>query len=143
MRSLDELPRDACEFRFRIETRPATLRMTRKLVRAAAMIRGASEAVAEEIELAVGEALANAYEHAYRGEPGPLNINIGFDGERFVIEIRNHGKLITPPAIPKQIPTGERGRGLYLIERLMDEVKIVHPAAEGRGTALLMAKRIG
>jgi len=117
--------------------------MTRKLVRSAVVARGASEAIAADIELAVGEALVNAYQHAYGGEAGPLNVIIGFDGERFVVEIRDHGKSITPPVIPEQPPTGERGGRLFIIGRIMDEVKIIHPIAEGCGSALLMAKRIG
>jgi anti-sigma regulatory factor (Ser/Thr protein kinase) len=142
MRSLDELRPDVCEYHIRIETKPDTLRMTRKLVRAAAIARGAADAVAGEIELAVGEALANAYEHAYGGAPGPLEVKIACAGERFVIEVRNHGRSITPPKIPHDAPTGQRGRGLYLIERMMDEVRVIHPAADGRGTALVMTKRI-
>ena len=118
------------------------MRAARKLVRAAAIARGASETVAGEIELAVGEALAYAYEHAYGRRSGPLNMNIAFNEESLVIEIRNHGKPITPPVIPTEPPTGEWGRGLYLIQQLMDEVEVIYPVADGSGTALLMAKRV-
>ena len=69
---------------------------------------------------AVGEAVANAVEHAYRGEetPGYVWVRMSVDDEAVSIEVEDHGR-----GRPFQ-RREERGRGIVLMHELMDRVRI-------------------
>ncbi len=94
-----------------------------------------------EIELAVREALANAIVHGC-GENRELTvrISVGCDEQRgMIIVVKDPGTGFDPARLPN--PTiGENiymegGRGIYLINRLMDEVRF-----RERGTEIWMRK---
>lgn len=128
----------------RFDTRPEALRAARKLLYAAAKMEGATEQIAREIEVALGEALANTRMHAYEGKVGPVGIDITYDDTAITMTVHDHGKPVAGrPTIPSSLPEGATsGRGLFIIGQLMDEVEIVHPDRRGRGTAIRMARRI-
>ncbi len=127
-------------------TDPAVFHIVRKSIAAAAIAEGMSRDAASEIEVAVGEALSNAYIHAYARDAGPLTIKLACDGACVTILIHDKGKPLTDrPAIPSTLPArgeGTGGRGLYIIGRLMDEAEVLHPGPRGRGIAIRMVKRI-
>jgi serine/threonine-protein kinase RsbW len=82
-----------------------------------------------EIELALYEALANAVEHGSENDPSKkIQCSVACDHERgMLIVIRDPGPGFDPASIPSPIvgqnifSTG--GRGIYLINQLMDEVR--------------------
>jgi anti-sigma regulatory factor (Ser/Thr protein kinase) len=88
---------------------------------------------AEEITLACGEASANAVEHAYR--PGVAFFEVqGRAAEgRVTLTVRDKGTW-RPPR-PKN-----RGRGLKIIESLMDVLEV---DANAEGTEVRMSRPIG
>jgi len=95
-----------------------------------------------EIETAVREALANAIVHGCKNdERKTVQLSIACD-EDFEVQIvvRNPGSGFDPDLVPD--PTDTRhvyqshGRGLYLINQLMDEVRY-----ERGGTQIRMRKR--
>lgn len=129
----------------RVYSHPEALRTVRKLVNAAARSLRATEQDAYDLEVAVGEAVTNAYVHAYGGRTkGKIEIDLGFDGTSFLVSVHDSGKPVTGQiTVPERLPErGKGGRGLYLIGQLMDTVKIVHPDRRGRGTAVTMTKRL-
>src|SRR5579872_2121255 len=68
---------------------------------------------------AVGEAVANAVEHAYRGEgPGDLFVRMSADNDTISVDVEDHGRWR-----PFQ-RRDERGRGIVLMHELMDHVRI-------------------
>jgi anti-sigma regulatory factor (Ser/Thr protein kinase) len=68
---------------------------------------------------AAGEAVANAVEHAYRGEePGLLQVRTSTDGTDVTIEVEDYGRW--RPFEKRE----ERGRGMLLMRELMDSVRI-------------------
>ena len=68
---------------------------------------------------AVGEAVANAVEHAYRGEQaGEMVMRTEADNETVSVEIEDHGRW--RPFMRRD----ERGRGIVLMHELMDHVRI-------------------
>jgi serine/threonine-protein kinase RsbW len=81
-----------------------------------------------EIELALREALANAIEHGANHDPTKqIQCSVACDKERgMIIVVRDPGKGFDPSTLPSPVlgqnvfSTG--GRGIYLINRLMDEV---------------------
>ena len=88
----------------------------------------------DEIVLAVGEAAANAVEHAYRGqpEPGVIDLTLWTESDALCVQVRDHGRWREPPAAPR--PAGQ-GLGLVLMRRLIDCVLIQH---DHRGTNVLL-----
>jgi len=95
-----------------------------------------------EIELALTEALANAVVHGCEHDPGKdVQVCAGCDPARgILIVVRDPGLGFDPSQVPSPV-VGEQvyaegGRGIYLINELMDEVRF------GRGgTEIWMLKR--
>jgi len=127
------------------DVRPNVLRIARKLAGAAALALGAPGQTAFDLEVALGEALSNAYIHAYGERPrGQIRMHFAFEGTRLTVTIVDNGRgLRRQPQIPSTIPlSNARGRGLYLMSHLMDDVKVIHPFRGRRGTAIRMKKQL-
>jgi anti-sigma regulatory factor (Ser/Thr protein kinase) len=122
---------------FCFKSEVTTIPVARRLVAYIARMEGASEEVAQSVEVAVGEILANAYHHAYRGGVGPLELDISCDGPKLRILVHDDGApVVDKPAIPRVLPEGAGGRGLYIVGQLMDEAEVIHPRGESGGTAV-------
>lgn len=123
------------------DTNAPTMRAVRKFVRDLVLSQGGSEEDASEVEIATGEVLNNAYEHAYAGQSGPLDIDLLYDEAKVELTIHNHGGPITGvPVIPTTPPSGRRGRGLYLVGQLTDQAEVIHSSNGHRGVSIRMAK---
>jgi len=89
-----------------------------------------------EIELALREALANAVEHGGKHDPSQkIECCVACDHARgMLIVVRDPGPGFDPASIPSPIvgqnifSTG--GRGIYLINQLMDEVRFERGGTE-------------
>jgi serine phosphatase RsbU (regulator of sigma subunit)/anti-sigma regulatory factor (Ser/Thr protein kinase) len=69
--------------------------------------------------VALGEAIANAIEHGYRGEPGGLiSLRIETQRDHLVITVEDFGRW--RPYVPRE----ERGRGIELMHAFTDGVQI-------------------
>lgn len=87
------------------------------------------------VMVAVGEACANAAEHAYRGtEPGPMSVTgrVDVDGV-LTVTVRDYGTWQPPDRDP-----GDRGRGLLIMRQLVDGVVL----EEGGGTTVTLSLRL-
>ena len=95
----------------------------------------ASDEVAE-IELAVGEALANAAEHGGVGTVGgSFTVGCEFTEDGLVIDVRDTGRGFVPGVrVPEAIPS--RGFGITIMRALMNEITYSQ-----NGTALRMVRR--
>jgi anti-sigma regulatory factor (Ser/Thr protein kinase) len=113
---------------------PTVFPVIRKMAAAAARSLGASMLEAADVELSVGEALANVYVHAYGGHPGPVAISIDFDGIVITISVRDEGRGTPDPL--------EMGRGLTLLQELTDGI-MLHDAPDGAGAVLRITRRLG
>jgi len=89
-----------------------------------------------EIEMALHEALVNAVIHGCKGDPTKLvQVCIACDEERgILIVVRDPGPGFDPHSLPSPL-MGENlfashGRGIYLINQLMDEVSFKRGGAE-------------
>ena len=96
----------------------------------------------DAIELALTEALANAVMHGAKADPSKIiECDVGCDESRgMLIVVRDPGTGFDPAAIPSPIQGesiySDHGRGIYLINQLMDEVKFAK-----NGTEIHMIKR--
>ena len=89
---------------------------------------------AQELVLAVGEAVTNAIEHAYLdSEPGSVELTVSRYPEELHFEVRDHGRWRTIPA------PGPRGRGLKMMEKLTDAVTV---DIDDHGTTVQLCKRL-
>ena len=84
----------------------------------------------DDLQLALGEALANAVEHAYRDtEPGEVGYTLRRTTDGAVqASVTDHGTWRPPPA-----DRGYRGRGLQVIDALGRDVTVDHT---GTGTTI-------
>jgi serine/threonine-protein kinase RsbW len=94
------------------------------------------------IELALTEALANAVVHGAKADASKIiECDVACDeNRRMLIVVRDPGEGFDPANIPSPV-VGENlysshGRGIYLINQLMDEVKYVK-----NGTEIRMIKK--
>jgi anti-anti-sigma factor len=96
----------------------------------AAELSGLDERATWQVQLAVDEAATNIIQHAYEpDQPGDIVISWACEDERFVVTLHDFGREFDPDNIPEPdiaSPLEERqagGLGIYLITRLMDEVR--------------------
>ena len=112
----------------------------------AARDAGLSSEEVYAVELAVDEACCNIIDHAYGGEgKGELNCSVIIDDGKLTVILSDHGKSFDPRSIPDpklNVPIEKlkpRGVGLYLMRKLMDEIK--YETIPHRGNVLTMVKR--
>jgi PAS domain S-box-containing protein len=112
--------------RLTMAARPDQLPGLRRRVHAWGQQHGLSDALLDDLQLALGEAAANSAEHAYPDTDGEMRIALDRtpDG-RVHAQVRDFGRWRPPPSDP-----GHRGRGLTLIHALTDaEIR-----GDGHGT---------
>jgi anti-sigma regulatory factor (Ser/Thr protein kinase) len=130
---------------------PAVLRPVRLELEEFGRHAGLTSEQADQIGLALNEAMANVIRHAYGNAPDKP-ISVVFDhrgagaGAEIRVEIRDWAKPIDPAKLPAKLPEADidaikpGGLGLHCMRRLMDEVTFT-PLADG--TLLTMVKKIG
>ncbi|HEX9116399.1 MAG TPA: ATP-binding protein [Anaerolineae bacterium] len=97
-----------------------------------------------DLQLAVEEACTNVIQHAYGGSGGDFEVCFETTEHDVVITLHDHGQpfdpaRVTPPDIKR--PLTERrvgGLGLYLMAKLMDEIRFNFAPD---GNTLTMIKR--
>jgi PAS domain S-box-containing protein len=106
--------------RERLPTSPSALRTMRRTVDGWSAVAGLSPELTEDLQLTLGEAAANASEHAYRGQPGEFDYEIARTITGCIdVQVRDHGSWRPPPD-----DIGYRGRGLRLIRAIAEQVHI-------------------
>lgn len=106
---------------------------------------GISTDVMHDITTAIVEAVNNAQTHAYP-EKGDITVRMTISNGELVIEVVDEGvgfdlREYRPPDLERYDGlTTEHGRGIYLIQRLMDRTLI--ESRPGQGTIVHMAKSL-
>lgn len=96
-----------------------------------------------DIEISLREALANAIKHGANGDPTKIiECRVSCEEPGILIVVRDPGNGFDPNSVPDPL-SGENiysnhGRGIFLINKLMDEVKF-----EKNGTEIHMRKYKG
>ncbi len=131
-------------------TVPATLESLASIsafIREATRRAGLDDHTAWQVELAVDEAATNIIQHGYDpGAPGPIELTWRIEDDRLIVTLRDYGRRFNPDDIPPPdlaAPLEERqpgGLGLYLMNRLMDQVRFDFD--DTNGNLLTMVKRI-
>ncbi|HWM14494.1 MAG TPA: SpoIIE family protein phosphatase, partial [Gaiellaceae bacterium] len=92
----------------------------------------ATDDVAYEVTLTVCEAAGNAIEHAYGPVDATFDVEISFQNGTLLAVVRDRGSW-------RERRGTHRGRGLKIIEGLMDEVEVT---SEPDGTVIKMRRRL-
>ena len=121
--------------RVRVPSRAEDVGMVRKFIRALSGVDGFAEDDMLSIEVAVGEALANAVRHGSpRGEDDTVEVTYTVDAGAIEVSVHDHGKGFDLQqhllhVDPQSLCEGERG--LFLIAALMDEVAYTRTPSGG------------
>jgi serine/threonine-protein kinase RsbW len=130
-----------------VKSRTENLSDIRNFIYSAAEDVGISKNVIDDIILAVDEACTNIIKHAYKYYPdGEIKIKLKYDLHKFTIIIIDHGVSFEPKRVPE--PDLEKyyeqrkvgGLGMYLMKRLMDEVKYI--SIPGKYNQVLLSKNL-
>lgn len=119
-----------------IPSSPEFVSVARKTLEAIASGLGMPNREIEDLELAVGEACANAVKY---GEADTVLITYRIEKNSVEIEVCNKGKAFTPPTCPlpmEELRVG--GLGIFLIDQLVDKMSI---DCESGRTTLKMVKQ--
>jgi serine phosphatase RsbU (regulator of sigma subunit)/FixJ family two-component response regulator/anti-sigma regulatory factor (Ser/Thr protein kinase) len=112
---------------------PEALIMARRALRTWLAEVGVDPEVLYDITLATGEACTNAIEHAYAPGVASFDLEAMCRDDDVVVTVRDYGSW--------RPPRGQnRGRGLKLMETLMDEVKV---RREQTGTTVELRRVVG
>jgi anti-sigma regulatory factor (Ser/Thr protein kinase) len=123
-----------------ISPSPAHLAGLRRAARAS--LREVPSEVAEEVVLAVDEAVTNAILYG-SGEGQPVEVAVEVKADWVEATVLDHGPALPPPPRLAGGDTGAlgtHGRGLWLLRRLVDEVRLERVR---RGTRVTLRRWIG
>jgi GAF domain-containing protein/anti-sigma regulatory factor (Ser/Thr protein kinase) len=120
-------------FTRRLPLEPTALSALRAELRAW-LVQAGAEQVADDTVQSTSEALANAIEHAERPAQPAVEVEVSLRGGDVVVVVQDFGSWREPTA------TTDRGRGLRLMETLMDRVDI---ESAPRGTRVTLRRRLG
>jgi len=122
---------------------PLRFREARRWLVGLARPAGLTHRETHELAVALAEACANVHRHAYGGRrDGRLDLGITIDDDRVVLRLDHDGRPFdpardyTPPDLSRP---AEGGYGLYLMSRLVDEVR--YDDATGRARIVLVKHR--
>lgn len=118
-----------------------------KFIEQATIQAGFDDSNTYAVQLAVDEACSNIIEHAYGGESrGDIQCTYRIENNRLIIALRDKGRPFDPEKIQEPnfgAPIEElkpRGAGLFLIRKLMDEIRFEFD--QESGNVLTLVKNI-
>jgi anti-sigma regulatory factor (Ser/Thr protein kinase) len=124
---------DPRTFQTSLRADPIELSRLRRMLRRWLRASRASAQEIYDITIACGEACANAIEHAYGARSATFDVEGSLEDGSVTLRVRDYGSWRPPRG-------GHRGRGLQLIDALMEDVQIERRAD---GTEVRMTRRIG
>ncbi len=136
------MDRDNPPLRLTIPSDLRLLPVVRNFIEGACQVGGVDRETADAIVLATHEAVSNVIRHAHRGDrAAQLQLECRPQPDGMEIYLLDEGEPFDLTAVPDLDPAEIRigGRGVFLMRRLMDELKCLPRGC--RGNALRMVKR--
>jgi serine/threonine-protein kinase RsbW len=133
-------------FVVRVAAKLENLAIIRGFIRLTGVTLGADRDEISDLVLAVDELATNVIVHGYRGESGPLEVEVDREGDMLVVHLRDEAPPFDPTSVPPPdltIPLEERplgGLGIHLTRKHVDEIS--HQALPEGGNELTLKKRI-
>jgi serine phosphatase RsbU (regulator of sigma subunit)/anti-sigma regulatory factor (Ser/Thr protein kinase) len=132
MLAFEVCPLPAPGFELDLPAEPEVLSSVRKALDRWLIEAGTSRKDAYAITVACGEACANAVEHAYRPGDAAFRVEASRMADDVVVAVHDSGRWRERRGV-------DRGRGLPLMEALMDEVDVI---SSPRGTTVWLRRRL-
>lgn len=101
----------------------------RRLLRCALSVFHVDRQDGDDLELALSEACANVVRHATGADGIQICLDVAED--RCAIDVADNGAGFDADAVNDPEPGGERGRGLFLIKALSDNVRMLSTPRKG------------
>jgi len=140
--SLNQMSTPDAILDFRVPSQPHLSRVVREAVSDFALTHGIAGDTLNHFLSALGEALANAIEHARSEKPIEIEVRIGDGHIVGTVRDRGVGFATDPPADPiLPDPQSERGRGLPIMRRCCEIFSI--ESTPGHGTSVRIGCRVG
>ncbi|MEN8193243.1 MAG: ATP-binding protein [Bacteroidota bacterium] len=118
----------------------------REFIAAAWISYGYDNKEGMKVALSVDEACTNIIKHAYHNKAnGIIKIKVENKKDKFIIKITDKGSHFDPNQVPEpNIPERQKnkrggGLGMFLMKKLMDEVKYMN---KGRTNELILVKHL-
>jgi serine/threonine-protein kinase RsbW len=115
-------------------SRPENLTLVRGMLGGVGELLTMDPELLDDVKTAVSEACNNVVLHAYRGDPGPLSVNLYVRGDELAISVRDRGEGLVYAGPSDDRPAGI---GMPVSQALATETEF-RPLAEG-GTEVWMA----
>lgn len=130
------------EKRFELKASSEVLSPFRKELRQILNDAGWDKKPAEEILLAVDEALTNIIRHAYEGSSGMMTISVSTSDDNVEIVLEDRGKKFDPTQVPSpELPRHRPGGlGVHFIRTIMDQMIYDDLNSEGNRLRLIKHK---
>jgi serine/threonine-protein kinase RsbW len=118
----------------------------RRFVRDAARSFGAAPEAADDLVLAVDEAATNTMRHGYEGRPGPLRVEVSWEGSAVLVRLMDRAPAFDPTGRPPpdlDVPLERRpfgGMGIHLMRVSVD--RLVHRSLGRSGNDLTFIKEL-
>jgi anti-sigma regulatory factor (Ser/Thr protein kinase) len=128
----------------RLPPLPRSARTGRDALAALATVHAIAAADIETLTLALGEALANAIEHA--GTESEIEVCLTIDTRTIVATVRDRGRgLARPPdpMLPFPELSAEGGRGFPIMQRCTDFFEVTTQPGDGTTVTLGLRRRDG
>lgn len=139
------MPKHNTKYTMRVQASTEHLAEVRNFVAKHASDFGFKKQDVADIRLAVDEAYTNIIKHAYKHDKNKsVEIELGYNSNEFWVSLLDSGDAFDPgtytdPDVRKKIKEKKRGGvGVYLIKKLMDEVKYLK---EGSLNEIRMIKK--
>jgi serine phosphatase RsbU (regulator of sigma subunit)/anti-sigma regulatory factor (Ser/Thr protein kinase) len=130
--ALRVIPARLEDLRVRLPAEPESLATLRGALRRWLADAGVSGQLAHDVLVSSGEACANAIEHAYGARSADFELVASLAGDELVLTVRDSGRWR-----PRRTTDG--GRGLMLMNALMDDVDVV---TDTGGTTVVLRQRL-
>lgn len=123
----------------RLPPLPRSARTGRDALAALASVHDLASVDVENLTFALGEALANAIEHA--GSDAEIELSVTIDARTIVATIRDRGHGFEPPdgTLPFPELNAEGGRGFPIMQRCTDFFEVT--SDQGDGTVVTLGRR--
>jgi stage II sporulation protein AB (anti-sigma F factor) len=125
-------------FRRQYALDPQSLSTARQEVAQFALLCGLDSVQADDVVIAVGEAISNIVEHSKTASL--FSPHCECDGGRLAVIVEDNGEgFALPLRLPPATSWDARGLGMLIMNRLMDKVEL--STKPGRGTTLRLEKQ--
>lgn len=136
-------------FDIRVPSRLEFLGVLAKLVEGLQVALDLTDEETFALSTSLIEAGTNAMQHGHSDDSAPVRVIMRRDEDRLMLDVRDHGKGFdlskVEPTVSAATTPGHlfdsRGRGIFIMRSLMDEVNFTHGHEDGTQVTLVLRRK--